>query len=90
MLERIYWNGIKRSRANSVWLHLCEGPSEGTRHRNRKCNGGGNGLGEGHGQLVSRGCGMAAEENEEVLWVDSDAQYITTGLKATEPQAENY
>lgn len=47
------------------------------------------GWGGRHGQLVSRGCGMAAEENEEVLWVDSDAQYTTTGLKATEPQAEN-
>lgn len=48
------------------------------------------GWGRGHGQLVSRGCGMAAEENEEVLWVDSDAQCTTTGLKTTEPQAENY
>lgn len=45
------------------------------------------GWGREHGQLVSRGCGIATKDNEKVLWMA--AQYTTNGPKATEPPAEN-
>lgn len=72
MLERIHWNGIKEV-GQTVYgfiyvrdLEKAQGTETGSGMVVAM------GWGREHGQLVSRGCGIATKDYEKVLWMDSE------------------